>query len=515
MKLIEFIKLLLKHKVILATLPLFTAFVAIGLTRNAEKSYYSQTMLYTGLASGSSIEMEKSFNYFAINIGFDNLINIINSRETQEEVAIRLLAQHLYFSEPNPKYISEDSFKALKKVIPENIYDYVVKSNKVPIMKMNFEGVVNTIPEQINKDDYEQTVQNLMSLMNSDNDNFIYALLNYEQPYYSLEAIQEIKAQRISNSDLLKLSYTTDDAGICQQTLAIFNEVCIKKYKDLKENGSDAVVKYFEAQLAKSQAKLKMREQKLLKFNQDYNIINYYEQSKAVAIVKEDMDVEYNRKKAELAGSVASSRKLEQKLDIQELVQAKSSTILDSKKKLGKLSYKYTMMEARSSGTEENIKDLENLRTQISVLEQELKVNIEELYKYHNSVEGVPLDEMIPEWVDKVVETENIKAKLDVMGKRNIEFQKQYEIYAPAGANLKRLEREIGVAEQEYLEILHGLNLARLKFQDTQLSSNLKAVDPPYFPLKPVPSKRKIIILAIGVLSFVFFIGHYIVYGVL
>ena len=146
-------------------------------------------------------------------------------------------------------------------------------------------------------------------------------------------------------------------------------------------------------------------------------------------------------KKAELAGSVASSRKLEQKLDIQELVQAKSSTILDSKKKLGKLSYKYTMMEARSSGTEENIKDLENLRTQISVLEQELKVNIEELYKYHNSVEGVPLDEMIPEWVDKVVETENIKAKLDVMGKRNIEFQKQYEIYAPAGAKFKKIRK--------------------------------------------------------------------------
>lgn len=503
MKLVEFIKLLLKHKVILSIVPLFTAVIAIGLTKNAQKNYYSQTMLYTGLASGSSIEMEKSFNYFAINIGFDNLINIINSRETQEEVAIRLLAQHLYLSEPNPKYISEAAFKDLKKIVPESLYDYVVKSNNVPAIKMNAEGIVNTIPEQINKEDYEQTVQNLMSLMNSDNDNFIYALLNYEQPYYSLEAIKEIKAQRVSNSDLLKLSYTIDDPGICQQTLAIFNEVCIKKYKNLKENGSDAVVKYFEAQLKKSQVNLKLREQKLLKFNQDYNIINYYEQSKAVAIVKEDMDVEYSRKKAELAGSVASAKKLEEKLDIQELVQAKSSVILDSKKKLGKLSYKYTMLEARSTGTEEEMNQLKNLKTEIANLEEEIKINVEELYKYHNSVEGVPLDEMIPEWVDKVVETENIKAKLDVMGQRNIEFQKQYDIYAPAGANLKRLEREIGVAEQEYLEILHGLNLAKLKFQDTQLSSNLKAVDPPYFPLKPVPSKRKIIILALGVLSFI------------
>jgi len=507
MKLIEFIKLLLKHKVILFVVPLFTAVLAVILTRNGDRNYYSQTMLYTGLASGSSIEMDKSFNYFAINIGFDNLINIINSRETQEEVAIRLLAQHLYFKEPNTKYISGEAFVALQKVLPDSLYEYVVRSNEIPRIIMNAKGVVNTIPEQISKEDYEQTVQNLMTLMNSDNYNFLYALLNFDQPYYSLEAIKEIKAQRISNSDLLKLSYTTDDPGICQQTLAIFNEVCIRKYKFLKENGSDAVVRYFEAQLAKSEVKLKSREQKLLKFNQDYNIINFFEQSKAVAIVKEDMEVEYNRKKAELAGSKASARKLEQKLDIQELVQAKSSTILNSKKKLGELSYKYTMVEARSSGTEEEIKELDKLRGQIDVLEDEIKVNVEELYKYHNSVEGVPLDEMIPEWVDKVVETENIKAKLDVMGKRNIEFQEQYALYAPAGANLKRLEREIGVAEQEYLDILHGLNLAKLKFQDTQLSSNLKAVDPPYFPLKSVPSKRKIIILALGIVSFIFLLA--------
>lgn len=31
------------------------------------------------------------------------------------------------------------------------------------------------------------------------------------------------------------------------QTLAIFNDVCIENYKGIKENRSDEVVKYFEA----------------------------------------------------------------------------------------------------------------------------------------------------------------------------------------------------------------------------------------------------------------------------
>jgi hypothetical protein len=62
--------------------------------------YSSQTTLYTGLASGSSIEMDKTFNYQATNTAFDNLINIIESRNTRR-VAIRLLAMHLMLPEAN------------------------------------------------------------------------------------------------------------------------------------------------------------------------------------------------------------------------------------------------------------------------------------------------------------------------------------------------------------------------------------------------------------------------------
>jgi hypothetical protein len=79
-----------------------------------ESFEYSQTILYTGLASGSSIEMDKTFNYQATNTAFDNLINIIESRETQEEVA-RLLAMHIMLHEANPKYISKPLYDEIIK----------------------------------------------------------------------------------------------------------------------------------------------------------------------------------------------------------------------------------------------------------------------------------------------------------------------------------------------------------------------------------------------------------------
>jgi succinoglycan biosynthesis transport protein ExoP len=68
---------------------------------------------------------------------------------------------------------------------------------------------------------------------------------------------------------------------------------------------------------------------------------------------------------------------------------------------------------------------------------------------------------------------------------------------------LKKIEREIGVSEQAYLELLHGLHMARLTQQNTELTSKLNVVDPPYLPLKPNTSKRIMLVILGFVVGFV------------
>jgi uncharacterized protein involved in exopolysaccharide biosynthesis len=486
-------------------------------------SYTSGTVLYTGLASGSSIEMEKSFNYFATNTAFDNLINIIKSRETQEEVAIRLLSQHLLLPKADPKYISSKYYAELKTKIPAYLYTYVARNSVDTIISKDVSPVntgdstasnspastvnSNLFPASINRADYEKTVANLTALMKSSDTNYVYKLLNFNDEHYSIKSISSIKAERLNNSDLIKLTYEEDDPGICQQTLVIFNEVCIKNYKNIKENRSDAVVKYFEGQLSQANSKLKSAEDQLLAFNKSNNIINYYEQSKAVAVVKEDMEVDYNNKKAQLAGTEAATRRLEDKLNIQQLVQVKSNTVLEKRKQLGDINFEIAATEAESIKSEANIKKIVALQKQSEALQTDIKKSVGDLYGYQNSVEGLPINNVLSQWITNVIESENLKAKIKVMDQRNKDFQQQYSIYAPAGANIKRIEREISVSEQGYLEILHGLNLAKLKLQDNELTSNLKTVDPPYYPLEPVATKRSVLIIAAALIGFILILG--------
>ena len=519
MKVIELLRLLSKNLLLLVLTPLVIVVLVTYLTRTPMYSYSSETTLYTGIASGSSVEMDKSLSFFATNTAFDNLINVIKSRETQQEVAIRLLAQHLMLDSYDPKYISKESFLNLRRITPSYINKLVVKNGNAiqentsaksasgaddtfSFNNLDTASVLQMQPASINKAAFEQTVKNLEVYMASNDTNFVYKLLYFGHPHYSVKAISSVNVQRIASSDLVKLKYDSDDPGICQQTLVLITEVCIQNYKLIKENRSDAVVKYFEHQLRQAAARLKVGEDKLLKFNEDNNIINYYEQSKAVAVVKEDLDVDYNNKRIKLAGTKAAIKCIEEKLGNQQQVQLRSASIIEKRNQLSDINSKIATAEIISFGKVVDDEQLAELKQSAENLKDEIRNSVNDLYSYGNTTEGLPVATLLNDWIANVIDYEDTKAGLEVLGERIKEFQKQYAVYAPAGANIKRIEREISVSEQEFLEILHGLNLAKLKMQDAELSSTIKAVDPPFFPLSPNPTKRKVLIIVAALVGF-------------
>ena len=543
MTIIDLVRLLRKHRILLLFTPILLAGLVVYLTRNPKYTFSSETTLYTGLASGSSVEMGKSLSYSATTTDFDNLINVINSRETQQEVAIRLLAQHLMLPNADQRYISEENFDYLKKITPLYVRSLVAKSNDLNENKINqtietgaqlaevadtakkdtsvvkidprdtisvfsFANLYpssknsKTFPASIDESAFEQTVKNLTDLAAGNDTNFVSQLIHYDNPHYSIEALSSINAQRIGSSDLVKLKYSSDDPGICQQTLIFLTEVCIKNYKVLKENRSDAVVKYFEYQVNQATQKLKTGEERLLSFNKDNNIINYYEQSKAVAQAKEALDVDYNNMRIKLAGLEASIKSIETKLENQQKIQLKSAPILEKRNQLSQINTRIATAETIGHENTSDSRNLPSLKVKADQLKGEIRELVGELYRFGNSTEGLPISTLLNEWITNVVNFEDTKAGLRVLAKRVQDFQKQYQIFAPAGANLKKIEREISVSEQEFLELLHGLNQAKLKMQDLELSSNLKVIDQPFYPVTANPSKRKFLVIGAALFGF-------------
>jgi len=175
--------------------------------------------------------------------------------------------------------------------------------------------------------------------------------------------------------------------------------------------------------------------------------------------------------------------------------------MLEYRNQLSDITYKIAVNELNDSPDPKTIQAIAELKNEQVNLRNKLKINIDSVFRLQYSAQGVNTQDMLVQWLNNTLVYEETKAKIVALKERRTEFQRTYEQFAPLGAKLSRIEREINVYEQQYLSVLNSLNLAKLKQQNLELQSNIKTVDSPYFPISAEGSQRKLFIAAAGIVG--------------
>jgi uncharacterized protein involved in exopolysaccharide biosynthesis len=463
-------------------------------TRKQPRLYSANASIFSGITTSGSLsdDGESKVDFFASKAAYNNLISILNSRSVIEETSLRLLARHLMSEKYDESEMSEESFYELHKIIPDEVLKLVDKSS------------------------LEKTYENLAGYMKQDKHNFLYGLINGNHPHYGYKAISVIKPVQVGSSDIIQLSYQTDDAAITFQTLNVLIDVFLSRYSGLRIGQSNAVVAYFESQLEKSSGALKIAEDSLLYFNKANNIINYYEQTKFISSQQEKIDVKLQDEVLEFSSAQAVLDKLEEETKSRFNINLKNEQIMSIRHDLISVNQKLAEIEvAESDSTFTSTDDTRKLTSKKALLENSLHSRIDSLYVYENNSDGIAIETLLGEWLKTVTEYESSKARLAAMKSKSDEFNKLYSKYAPLGAKMKRIEREIDVKEKAYLEILHHLGLAKLKQQSEEMSSNMKILDKPQLPIYAEPTKRKLYIVIICLATFIFTVMGLLIFEVL
>jgi hypothetical protein len=157
-----------------------------------------------------------------------------------------------------------------------------------------------------------------------------------------------------------------------------------------------------------------------------------------------------------------------------------------------------------------NVGQIDNMESQLEQLKEKIKDKARDYYNFNNNIEWIPQEALLNEWLAKLVELEESRGRLMVYDSRLKQYDGIYAQFAPMGSTMSQLDREIGISEKEYLSILHGLNLAKLRQQNIEMSNNLKTIDAPNLPLSPLPSKRGLLIIVAFIGGFVVLLSYYI-----
>ena len=482
------VRFLYKIRWYLVILPLIAMIVAWFATRNLERIYDAKTTIYTGMITGYNIEGGTGTAGGNQQTNITNLILIIQTDNTIHEVALRLFARCMMYGNKNKdnNYISAEHFRQLDASVPAEV-----------------KALINHNSEQ-------ETYRNLKAYEKPTQDNYLFGLLNYHQ-YFGINNItSRLKVMQLSNSDIIDISYSANDPGVCYNTIDILNEVFARQYRDLRYGETLNVIKFFEKEVARLYKVLTEAENDLIKYNVKHRIINYGEQTKVLA----GLEAEQQRKDNELRMNIATTEALIAYLKKQLGDRAK---IIESNQTYTNLVRDITRLQSRIANlklmSSENGGANNEAQLELAKAERQLKETTQKVKELSHSLEaanystdtGVRANSLIDKWLEQVFLLEQTKAELGAQDIMKENINSQFLFYSPIGATLDRKDRHIGFIEANYLAMLNSLNAARLRQRNLQMSTAvLRILNPPVFPLNAQPTNRMMTLIGAFALTFVF-----------
>jgi succinoglycan biosynthesis transport protein ExoP len=480
MTLVQFLRIIAQYARTILLLSVIPALLVFLLTMNQAKEFKNSTLIYTGIASTSDAlgDGPVRIDNLAVNNSFDNLLNLISSREILLQTGLRLLAVHLVQTAPSNEIIGEDLFSILASTASPDFRDTYVVPN-----------------------DPDSTFRRLW------NDRSIVTVRRFtdnEKLPYCPEYIEaNLKMKRAGSSDMLEMTYTSFDAAVTQQTLNIITGIFITEFKSLKSEDAQSLVKFFLEEARVANDRLMVITENLKQYRISNGIINYDEQTKQLTVEEMYMNAEYRDELRKFAASQASLENLNIKLGNRAERIMESQSIIDIRSQLTTAMSEKIIAES----IDPNSPRSGQLKNTVTNLKEQLSSALTKLSRLVHTDEGTNIALLEQQWITQYINTVEGQVRLDVLKERRGEFRSRFNTFAPLGSSLHKYERDIDVAEKEYLELLHSLNLARLRQQNLEASTTIKVLDTPVLPMKAESSKRLLLLIGSWVVGLMLSIG--------
>jgi uncharacterized protein involved in exopolysaccharide biosynthesis len=455
-------------------------------------SYTVESSLYAGVTNATSMDGTTTVNYVTINSTFDNLINIALSRGTLQKVSVRLLANALTYGEEwkDNHYIQAKHYRQLLEMTPREVLALV------------------------DRKDVNKTLINLNAYRQEASNNFVYAMFNRPVPFYGANALEKILVSRAGNSDILDISYTSADPGMTQQTVLILIDELLKAYDILRFKSTNDVIAYFEEQVRLAKQTLKEEEDKLMNYSVQEQVINYVDETEALALTRYGVDDRLEQVMRNYEGAVALRKMLDEKMDIRAKIIRDNTNLLEQLNRVSTLNQDIIEQEIFTpSGEQQNTTSqlLAKSRSDLKKAEENISHISDNLNEYNFSKEGVGIEDMVKNWLQALVDEAKSGAEVKVLKDRQQDIFEQYRHMAPVGTQVTRMQRSIGIAEDNYRNQIRGLAEANLRLKNIEMNnSNLQTVSPPDYPLEDNGRKRLAYIIIAFLGSLVFIITYFL-----
>ena len=480
------VRFLYKIRWYLVILPLISFVVAYFMTRDLDRIYDTDTTIYTGMMTGYNIEGGTGIAGGNAQVNMQNLLTIITTDNTIHEVSLRLFARCMMYGNPNKdnNYINAEHFRVLDARVPPDV------------------------KALINHNSEDATYANLKAHEKASKDNFLFGMLNSDY-YFGINSItSRLKPMQMPSTDIINISYSCNDPGICYNTVDILNDVFSRQYQNLRYGETHNVIKFFERAVARLYKQLSDAEKDLIRYNIKHEIINYGEQTKQLTVIETQHQMTLNELRMKLKTTEAVISYLERQLGNRQEIIKSNKDFTSLVREISRLQSRISnlrLMSSENGGTDSEAqielgkaeKQLRECTAQVKELTRTIEAN------NYSTDTGVKASSLIDKWLTQVLLREETLAEIMAQDIMADYLTKQYNKFSPIGATIERKKRHIGFVEGNYIEMLRALNSARLRQRNLQMTTaSLNVLNPPVFPLQAQSTNRMMILGGAFMLTF-------------
>ena len=470
MDLIIFIRILLNRKKLLIIIPLLAMVFGYFLLKNQADTYKAKAVLSSGIIDETKISLDNSENItssFTILAKFSNLVELIKSQSIIELVSYRLILNDLSSGTPLKRPSS-----LLSDLNPQ------AKQNAIRILKEKIDSI-----KSLNSDVKDE--HGIMQLIKS---------MNYD--YESI--LRKLKVEHVGSSDFISIEFEAETASLAAFVPNTICEEFLRYNKYINGIKSSYSVDFFERLAREKKKELDGLVDQLKQYKVSNKIINLYEQTKAIVSQVSNLEIIRENDNKQIPALKTALVDINSRFTDKEKGYLERELIPNSKS-ISRLKDLLTQLNERQISL---IIPSQSIKDSIEIVRALLKTDIEKASDDLILDPNIPKKELVLRKINSEIDLQIYQQNVKSIDKERARLAKIIENYAPNEATISSFEREISVIAEAYLVILNKLNMA--KFSSENVEGNIQQTEPAIQPEKAEPNNKLILIIMMGLISFIF-----------
>ncbi|RYE56139.1 MAG: lipopolysaccharide biosynthesis protein, partial [Sphingobacteriales bacterium] len=466
----KFLSIVRKYILALVIVPAVTIIIAFFLVRNAPDSFLSQSQIATGIVDETRQYQQQSLTNLGVlpndqvNQEFSNLITMMKMKKMLDQVSYKLIIHDLTAEKPFRK--------------PSQEIRYLNKSARAHALSVYRAKYAKK--EALNLWDRDQ--------------NGIYNVLT-SVGYDSESLIKNLNIYRAGSSDFINVEYESEDPTLSALVVNTLSAEFISYYSTIVRTNKVKAANFLNTLLKEKSDTLTKKMSTLRDYKIANRVLNLDEQSSQLY----SSIVEYDTKKQEAIQNTSSYAGALNEIDrkfspserkyVEGALSKVNQDIVATKEELSGLYDLYY----KSDFEERYKRSIDSLQAKLSA----------EINKSSDQYLTNPLtakETLVQQKLDLEIKLDLSRYSINALENELSRLNSEFDQLVPKEAEVQSFEMSIDIATKEYLDILNRYNQSSL---ESEVPIKLNIVQPG-MPGLPQPSKKMLLIILSGIISFMF-----------